>query len=95
MRHASWNSDKTPGSHDLRLIAHAELDLPGDEVEEMMAGRMCMAFDSLFQTVDPNVHIGRLGERGEPKSFMLLKFPELFDRKAGKLRFLGYGQRGE
>jgi hypothetical protein len=95
MRHAARNGDKIPSSHDPPLIAHTELDLPLNDVQEMIAGRVRMAFDAVFQTIDPNVHLGRLGERGEPKPFVLLKYLELFDLNNCEFWLIGFGQQGE
>lgn len=59
----------------------------------MIACRVRMAFDSLFQTVDPDVHLGRLGERGQPKAFVPLKYLELFDLDDSEFRLISRGHQ--
>jgi hypothetical protein len=79
MRHALWYGDKISCSHNLARIADAELDLPLNNVQEMMACWMRVKFDTLFQAIDPDIHRRRLGKGGELKPFVLLKRLVIFD----------------
>ena len=85
VRDAPWNRNEIPRCHDLGLIANSELDLPRDEVQEMMACWVCVPFDLVFQAIDPDVHVGRLSERGELKPFVLLKRLVVFDSDGSKI----------
>jgi hypothetical protein len=86
VRGAPGNRDKVPRAYDPRLIAHTDLDLALDEVEEMMAARMRVTIDPAFEAIDPNVHLGCLREQGKLKPVESLKRLVCFDLHDGEVQ---------
>jgi hypothetical protein len=86
MRSAPGNCDKIPCAHDPHLITHTDLDLALDEVKEMMAARMRVTFNPVFETIDPNVHLGRLRQQGKLKPIVSLKGRVDFDLHNGEVQ---------
>lgn len=74
MRGSGRDSDKIPYPDDPLLVAYAELDLPLDEVEEMVAARVRVACDPVFQAVNPDVHGGGLRQCDQLKPVEALEY---------------------
>jgi hypothetical protein len=60
-----------------------------DEVEEMMAARMRVTIDPVFETIDPNVHLRRLREQGKLKPVEPLKGLVCFELHNGEFQLTG------
>jgi hypothetical protein len=52
----------------------------------MMAARMRVTFDPVFETIDPNVHLGRLRQQGKLKPVVSLKGVVCFDLHHGEVQ---------
>ena len=84
VRSAPRNRHKVPCADDPHLIAHADLDLALDEVEEMMAARMRVTVDPVFETIDPNAYLRGLRQQGKLKPVEPLKGLVGFDLHNGE-----------
>ena len=83
---APWNGNKISPAHNSRFSAQAEFDLACDEIEEMMAVRMRVTCDAVCQAIDPDVHLGRLRQRGKLKAIIGLKGLQTFDLPNGEVQ---------
>jgi hypothetical protein len=95
VRGAPRNRDKVPCADDSHLITHTELDTALDEVKEVMAARMRVTVDPVFETIDPNVHLRRLREQGKLKPVESLERLVRFDPHNGEVQRTGEAMQWE